>query len=142
MNTRLSILLVVAAFLGLPGTSWADEVWTVFEETGTIEIVTHDEDGSLRETSVWIVVLDGAGYVRTNDSRWLANIRRGSDVRLRADDVELIVQAEESEDTELFDRVEEAFKLKYGWVQRMMSRFRTTRPSVLRLTPIPAASAG
>jgi len=31
-------------------------------------------------------------------------------------------------------RVEEAYKAKYGFVQRMMSFFRMREPSVLRLT--------
>jgi hypothetical protein len=57
--------------------------WQRFQDTDVIEVLTHDEDGELRETSVWIVAFDGHGYVRTNDSRWLANIRRGSSVALR-----------------------------------------------------------
>jgi hypothetical protein len=115
----------------------ADERWSAFAETGTIEILTVDADGDLRETPVWIVVLDDTAYVRTNDSRWLANIRRGSTVTLRSGDVELAVQAEESEEPEEFDRVEEAFKTKYGWMQRIMSTFRMSRPTLLRLTPKP-----
>lgn len=141
MNARLPILLIAAVLVAAPVGARADGTWAVFEETGTIEIVTHDEDGALRETPVWIVVIDAAGYVRTNDSKWLANIRRGSDVMLRAEDMELAVQAEEQEDTEATDRVEEAFKQKYGWVQRMMSWFRMTSPTVVRLTLVPAEPA-
>lgn len=114
----------------------AEDPWPVVAETGTIEIVTRDEDGALRETHVWIVVVEQAGYVRTNDSRWLANIRRGSPVALRAEGADLPVRAEERSDTAEYDRVEAAFKAKYGWLQRLMSTFRTTRPTVLRLTPL------
>ena len=103
-----------------------------------IEIVTRDEGGEPRETKVWIVVVDDAGWVRTNDSRWLANIRRGSPVAIRAKQVELPVRAEERSDPAEFDRVEAAFQAKYGWLQRLMSAFRTTRPTVLRLTPLRA----
>ena len=130
----LGSLLAVLASAAL---ARADDRWSIFAETGTIEIITVDEDGDLRETSVWIVVLDDAGYVRTNDSRWLANIRRGSAVTLRAKDSELVVRAEESEDPAEYDRVEEAFKAKYGWMQRLMSTFRTSRPTVLRLRAEP-----
>src|SRR5262245_51431527 len=52
-------------------------------DTSVVQILTHDADGALRDTSVWIACFDGHGYVRTNDSRWLANIRRGSKVALR-----------------------------------------------------------
>jgi len=109
--------------------------WTPYREDSTIEILTFDEDGSLRETKIWIVVLDDAGYVRTNDSRWLANIRRDPAVRLRTRGVESWFTAEETDDADVYDAVEEAFKQKYGWMQRTMSVFRMSRPTVLRLTP-------
>ncbi|MFI5320675.1 MAG: DUF2255 family protein [Myxococcota bacterium] len=109
--------------------------WTPASEESVVEILTGDADGSLRETPVWIVVLDGAGYVRTNDSKWLANIRRGSAVRLRVRDVESAVVAFEVDDPALALRVEEAFKAKYGVTQRLMSLFRMSEPTVLRLEP-------
>jgi Uncharacterized protein conserved in bacteria (DUF2255) len=108
--------------------------WTPASEDSVVEILTSDADGSLRETPVWIVVLDGVGYVRTDDSKWLANIRRGSPVRLRVRDVESAVDATETNDAALAARVEEAFKTKYGFTQRVMSLFRMTEPTVLKLT--------
>ena len=137
---RLRSLPVVGLGVGL---AWAlaaraEDPWPVFAETGVIEIVTRDEGGELRETKVWIVVVDEAGWVRTNDSRWLANIRRGAPVTIRAKQVELPVRAEERSDPAEYDRVEAAFEAKYGWLQRLMSAFRTTRPTVLRLTPLRA----
>ena len=59
--------------------------WTPFAGADVVRIVTQDEDGGERDTPVWIVLVDGAPYVRTNDSRWLANIRRGSEITLRLD---------------------------------------------------------
>ena len=112
-----------------------------FVDTGTIEIATTDEDGESRETPIWIVVLDDQGYVRTNDSRWLANIRRGSDVEIRAEDSALSVSAEEVDDEDTKARVEEAFKEKYGTMQRIMSFFRMREPTVLRLKGLPSVSA-
>ncbi|MCP3983846.1 MAG: DUF2255 family protein [bacterium] len=141
MNRGFSILLAVSiALLGVSAGA-VDGAWTAFEETGTIEITTQDEDGDARETPIWIVVLDEVGFVCTNDSRWLANIRRGSEVTIAAGEVVLIVRAEEDEDAEVYDRVQEAFNVKYGWMQRMASWFQSTRPTVLRLTLIPPAPA-
>ena len=130
-------LLALAAALAPSATARAADPWAVFAETGTIEIVTRDADGEPRETPLWIVVLDGAGWVRTNDSRWLANIRRGSPIELRAEGEVLRVGAEERPDPADYDRVEAAFREKYGWVQRVLSAFRMRRPTVLRLTALP-----
>jgi hypothetical protein len=126
-----AVLLVVA----LLATSSAALEWDAYREQGVVEILTDDADGARRETSVWCVVLDGAVFVRTNDSRWLANIRRGSPVALRARDVESAVSAEEVTDPPLRDRIEQAYKAKYGAVQRVMSALRLREPAVLRLTP-------
>jgi hypothetical protein len=73
--------------------------------------------------------------VRTNDSRWLANIRRFSDVVLRARGEEQSFHAEVDDDEALYDRVEEAFKEKYGLMQKIMSAMRVGWPTVIRLTP-------
>jgi hypothetical protein len=110
--------------------------WNAAQTESVIEILTSDADGSLRETPVWIVVIDGAGYVRTNDSKWLANIRRGSAVRLRIAGAESPVEAKEEPDAALMQRVEAAFKAKYGLTQKLMSLFRMREPVVLRLTSL------
>lgn len=109
--------------------------WTPASEESVIEVLTADPDGDLRETPVWIVVLDGAGFVRTTDSKWLANIRRGSPVRLRVRNVESAMVANEVSDAALRARVEAAFKEKYGALQRVMSLLRMREPVVIRLDP-------
>jgi hypothetical protein len=121
--------------LALAGPVRAAELeWQRFQDASVIEILTHDEGGALRETSVWIVTEGGHGYVRTNDSRWLANIRRGSGVALRLDGQEFSVTAREVDDAATKARVEEGFKQKYGFMQRVMSAFRMREPTVLELT--------
>jgi len=127
------VVLLVHALAGSAGAAELD--WQKFQDTDVIEVLTHDEDGALRETSVWVVAFDGHGYVRTNDSRWLANIRRGSSVALRVDDAEYPVAAREPEkDAALDARVEEQFKQKYGFMQRVMSTFRMREPTLLEFT--------
>ena len=128
--------ILLAALQLLAATAHADDAWThPFDETRTVRIVTRDADGDVRDTPVWCVVLDGAAWVRTNDSRWLANIRRGSPIELRAAGLEVPVTAEEVSDPARLARVEEAFKTKYGLMQRVMSSFRLREPEVLRLVP-------
>ena len=131
----MKAMICGVVLLVLAGPLRAAEIdWQRVQQTDVIEILTQDEDGEPRETSVWIVALHGHGYVRTNDSRWLANIRRGSSVALRVDDQEFAVAAREPEDPAIDARVEEQFKQKYGFVQRVMSTFRMSEPTLLELT--------
>jgi hypothetical protein len=109
--------------------------WAAFQDESVIEILTVDPDGDPRETKVWVVVVDGAAWVRTNDSRWLANLRRDPAVRLRVRDREEAFFAEEVTDPAATGLVEEAFKAKYGFLQRVMSALRMREPTVIRLTP-------
>jgi len=128
-------LLVAALAFVAGGASAGDFDWAPAREESVVEIVTTDADGDPRETSIWIVVLDDAGYVRTNDSEWLANIRRGSPVLLRVAQQDQAVSASEIDDADTKQRVEEAFKAKYGGLQRVMSALRMREPTVLRLAP-------
>jgi hypothetical protein len=123
-------VLALLAFVSLTAPSHAESTWSPFAEADVVRIVTMDEDGAQRDTPVWFVVVDGAAFVRTNDSRWLANIRRGSSVSLRLDETE---RSEEVSDAAVTGAVEEAFKVKYGFMQRVMSVFRMREPTVLRL---------
>lgn len=129
-------LLVGLAFASGVGDARAEEIdWTPFAEEWGVEILTVDPDGEPRETSVWVVVVGEAAYVRTNDSRWLANIRRDPLVGMRIRDREYPLRADEDVDRETGELVEEAFKAKYGWMQRVMSALRLREPTVLRLEP-------
>jgi hypothetical protein len=129
--SRLAFFLA-AALAAAPA---AASDWSPFAEADVVHVVTADEDGAERDTKVWFVVVEGDGFVRTNDSRWLANIRRGSAVALRLEAVEQPVTAEEVGDAAVAAAVEEAFKTKYGFVQRVMSAFRMREPTVLQLRP-------
>jgi hypothetical protein len=131
---RVGLAAVLSLVLAAPALRAASAVdWAPFARESVVEIRTRDEDGAPRDTNVWIVVLDERGYVRTNDSRWLANIRRGSAVALRAGSVEAPVVAREVADAETKARVEDAFKQKYGVLQRIMSALRWREPTVLEL---------
>jgi hypothetical protein len=128
-------MVCLALLLVLAGAARAASLdWQRAQQQSVVEILTRDEDGALRETSVWIVSFDGRGYVRTNDSRWLANIRRGSSVALRLGEDEFAVAAREPNDAAIAARVEEHFQQKYGFIQRMMSAFRMREPTVLELS--------
>lgn len=134
--TRMTALTVALSLAIFASVAVAEPFnWAPATTESVVEVLTSDTDGELRETPVWIVVIDDVAYVRTNDSKWLANIRRGSAVRVRVRGVESGVLAFEVADAALKARVEKAFKAKYGLQQRIMSAFRTSEPVVLRLAP-------
>ena len=135
IRTRTFALVGASVALGTFAATASAFDWVSYREESTVEILTVDENGSPRETKIWIVVLEEVGFIRTNDSRWLANILRGSTVQLRARGVETDVTAESTDDPAEYDRVEAAFKEKYGLMQKTMSLFRTSRPTVLRVMP-------
>ena len=124
---------VAIAVATAPARADVAEPWRSAAEESVVELVTTDADGAARDTKVWIVVVDGTGFVRTNDSRWLANIRRGSSIVLRLDATDRPVTSEEVTDPAVTTAVERAFKAKYGVMQRVMSALRTREPTVLRL---------
>lgn len=132
MKARIGIGLLV---LALAAPAQAEDAWAVWRDTSVIEIRTSDADGTARDTHVWVVVVGDAAYVRTNDSKWLANIRRGSEVSLRAGETELAVRASEVREESVAAAVEAAFKAKYGLMQKLMSALRVREPTVVRLDP-------
>jgi hypothetical protein len=90
------------------------EDWSVF-------VVTLDQDGSQRVTRIWVAVVDGAGAIRTKDSRWWANLQRGSVCALRVGGVDYPVAVEVVTDPGLRGRIDAAFHAKYGWQDRLAS---------------------
>ncbi len=138
-SASLAVGLILGFSLASSASAAEDaESWLqAFDETGTIRILTHDESGEIRDTPIWVVVHDGAAWVRTNDSAWLANIRRGSSIEIQAEAAAQQVVAEEVVEAGQLAEVEAAFKTKYGFVQEVMSFFRVSAPEVLRLTPAP-----
>jgi hypothetical protein len=108
--------------------------WSAISDVPVIEIVTTDEDGDARRTSVWFVLVDGVSYLRTNDSRWLANIRRDPRVKIAIDGTEYPQRAEEVTDAELVERIEAASQEKYGFQNSFIRFFRSGEPQVLKLS--------
>ena len=61
----VGLLLVAPAALADPPVDWS-----VAAKPDVVEVLTTNEDGSTRETKVWIVAVDGQGYLRTGGTRW------------------------------------------------------------------------
>ncbi len=120
---RLSPLLAFVLLLASSDARAQAPDWNEVAVKDTIEILTHDADGDLRETTVWIGVVDGIGYVRTSDSRWRENIERDSELVLRVGDREYPLRGEFVTDVALRARVNSIFRAKYGFTDRMLGWF-------------------
>ena len=130
-------LVVAAAAFATPAATAAELDWSGIADVGVIEIITNDKDGDQRETKVWFVLIDGVPYLRTNDSRWLLNIRRDPGVRIRVEGVEYVQLARDVSSPKLIEQVDEATRAKYGWQEAIIHPFgiRIGDPQILRLSP-------
>ena len=86
---------------------------------------------------MWVAVVDGQGYIRTGNTRWWANIERDPDVTLRIEGNEYPLRVDVVQDAGLIRRVEEAFRAKYGWMDRALDIVRSGAPHIMRLSPRP-----
>ena len=109
--------------------------WNDYADVEVIEVLTQDEDGELRETKVWFVLLGGEAYLRTSGSRWLDNLRRNPDLSLRIAGKVYQARAEEIEGEVIVEKVDIASQRKYGFADRLIGLFRFQKPDVLRLYP-------
>jgi hypothetical protein len=134
-SVRWRLFATFLVFVAATAARGAGFDWSPFERESVIRVLTHDEDGAVRNTKVWVVVVDGAGYIRTNASTWLENIERNPEIEVQASGHAYLMRADEVKDAAVKEQVEEAYKEKYGLMQRVMSVFRFSEPTVLRLVP-------
>ena len=130
---KSSLVLTLALFSAQAAA--ADIDWQAVAAEDVVRIITVDPDGGVRERKVWIAVHDGSGWLRTSNSRWLANIRRDPDVRLRIGERVLELRAAEVTDAATRSEIDAAMRAKYGWADRMLGPFRWRASNVLRLGP-------
>ena len=123
----LVLLAASAAFAAEPD-------WEKLADVGQIEVITHDEDGDVRETTIWFAVVDGQGFIRGGNSNWIANIRRNpEDVVLRIEDRDYPLSAEFIEHDALRERIVAAFRAKYGWTDGAVQFMRGKRPNIVHV---------
>jgi len=97
--------------------------WTAHAAEDVVQVLTHDADGELRDTTVWLAVVDGQGYLRTGDTRWRANLERDPDTVLRVAGKEYPLRAQHVTDAELIARINAEFRAKYRFQDRFVGWF-------------------
>lgn len=107
---------------GGPAAAAGWESWADFE---TIEVVTTNEDGSDRETTIWVVVIEGTAFIRTSEStEWGNAVDKAETIGLRGGGEARTVRATAITDTGRRDQVTASFREKYGFQDRLVSILR------------------
>jgi hypothetical protein len=133
---RLKTALIAIFLLALGGVARAEYPdWNRLADIQVIDALTVDEDGTLRETPVWFVLLNGEAYLRTSNSHWLENLRRDSNLRIEIEGKIYEAQVEEISDQGMVEKVDIASQRKYGWQEYLINFFRMSSPQILRILP-------
>jgi hypothetical protein len=117
--------------------------WTSFAENDCVSILTYDSHGGLRETTIWLIVLDDQGYIRSGDpirgggESWVDDLERKPSALLRVQDTEFPVTIVPIVDPVLVERAQQAFREKYGLIDRFI---RWARPSLKRISRLEPSS--
>ena len=130
---RLIVSLIVLVTASAAWSEYPD--WNDYADVDVIEVITRDEGGGERETKVWFVLLGGEPYLRTSGSRWLANLRRDPDFKVRIEGTLYEARAQEIEGEAIVEKVDIASQRKYGFTNRVISLFRSREPDILRILP-------
>jgi hypothetical protein len=135
------ICSLAAAALLWPAAALAElPDWNGVADVGQVQVLTRDADGAERDTTVWLAVVDGQGYIRTGSTTWGDNLVRNPDLVLRIDGNEYPLRAEFVEDETLREAVGATFREKYGWTDALVGAFRGSHPRIMRLLPRQAES--
>jgi len=109
--------------------------WSSLSSVEEVQVLSENPDGSARETTVWLAVVDGQGFIRTGNTSWYPNLERKPEIGVRVSGVEYAVRAEPIADESLRARVIAEFRAKYGWSDRMVAWFFPGSPHIVRLAP-------
>jgi len=129
----LSLAAALFAVAGSAGAATPD--WSAVADVQEVQVKTQDEDGDERDTTIWLLVVDGQGYIRTGGTRWGDNVVRDPEVVLEIEGESYPLRVEFVEDDADREKIIAAFREKYGWVDGFMEMFRGSHPKIMRLLP-------
>jgi len=129
-------IVLVLALVSAGSAAAADSPdWSAVADEETVYVITTDEDGEVRETKIWLLVLDDVGYIRTSRStRWGDNVEREAAIALRVDGTDYPLRAVFVEDEAERARIVAGFEAKYG-SNPILNWIRGDDPRIMRLDP-------
>lgn len=135
MSRNIPLLLVLGLCTPLVAQA-AGPDWDAVAAVEEVDVLTTNEDGSPRDTVIWLAVLDGQGYIRTSQSTtWGGNVERQPDIALRIEEQEYPLRASFVSDEALREKIVATFREKYGWTDGMLNFMRGSDPRIMRLDP-------
>ena len=112
----------------------ATQDWSRWSDLRTVEVISTDEGGRARTTTVWIVVVEGQAYLRTGSTTWGGNVEREGRLKLKGEPGEYQCRAERLTDPSLQEKVMAAFRAKYGFSDRISGVIRLGKSRIFRLS--------
>jgi hypothetical protein len=135
-SLRALALTSFVALFALTASAGEPPDWSAIKDVDTVSVGTTNADGSVRYTTVWLVVVGGRGYLRTGDTSWGANVDRDPNVTLVIGEQEFALRVDLVEADDERALVTTAFNEKYGWSDSMIGWFRGDRPKIMRLASL------
>jgi len=128
---RIALIALSALFLLVLGT------WIAGEQTEVARLRTFNAAGASHETKLWVVDLDGRPYVRIGRAGrgWGEQLKAHPEVDLIRASGAIPCTASIVTDDSLHDAVDEAFAVKYGWVDWWYGVVLRRDPVTVRLDP-------
>jgi hypothetical protein len=121
MKYAVSILfLFVLACASTPLVAERAIDWNTTDESWSLHVVTIDPDGAERVTRIWLAAVETRGGIRTGNSRWWQNLQRDPHCWIRLDGFDYPVDVEFANELDEKIQIDEAFTVKYGWMERLM----------------------
>jgi hypothetical protein len=129
------ICATLLALATAAGAAAGETDWAALADRDTVKVVTTDEDGDERTTTIWLLVQDGNGYIRTSKrSTWGDNVERNPEIALRVDDTDHPFRAVFITDAAEREAIVAGFDAKYGH-NVIIDWIRGDDPRIMRLDP-------
>ena len=126
------VLAFALAVASSPASATPD--WSKWADLQTVQVISTDEGGRARTTTVWIVVVDGQAYLRTGRTIWGGNVEREGKLKLKGEPGEYQFRAERITDPSLQEKVMAAFRAKYGFQDVISGVVRLGQHRIFRLS--------
>ena len=126
------VVLAFALAVGSTAES-ATPDWSKWADLQTVQVISTDEGGRTRTTTVWIAVVEGHAYLRTGRTIWGGNVEREGKLKLKGEPGEYQFRAEKITDPSLQEKVMAAFRAKYGFNDMISGVIRLGQHRIFRL---------
>jgi hypothetical protein len=128
---RIALIALSGLFLLALGTYIAGE------QTEVAVLRTFDDAGAPHDTKLWVADIDGRPYVRIGRAGrgWGEQLKANPSVELIRANVAIPCSASIVTDEALHEAVDEAFAIKYGWVDWWYGVVLRRDPVPVRLDP-------